>query len=106
MNNVTVAALVQAERIDGGIRYRVTSDDPGVTDSIQRMVSSHLRTVGESAIEQYELDAIDEGVILTLVTSDERREQRWAALGFVGWLSSGMHHQPHHLALAKGQSPH
>ncbi|GGX48580.1 hypothetical protein [Saccharospirillum salsuginis] len=106
MNNVTVAAHVDSERVDGGIRFRVTGDAPGVTDSIQRMVSSHLRSVGESTGDRYDLDATDEGVVLTLMTSDERREQRWAALGFIGWLSSGMHHQSHHLALARGQSPH
>lgn len=106
MNNVTVAAHVDAQRVEGGVRFRVTSDNPGVIDSIQRMVPSHLHTLGASAGERYELDVIDEGVVLTLVTSDERRVQRWAALGFIGWLSSGMHHQSHHLALAKGQNPH
>ena len=106
MNNVTLAARVEAERVDGGVRFRVTSDAPEVTNSIQRMVFSHVRTVEESAGERYELASVDEGVILTLVTTDERQEQRWAALGFIGWLTSGMHHQSHHLALAKGMSPH
>jgi len=40
MNNVTLAANVMSEPIDGGMRFDVTGEGP-VRDSIRRMTAAH-----------------------------------------------------------------
>jgi hypothetical protein len=40
MNNVTLAAEVKSERVEGGVRFRVTGAG-SVTHSIRRMLSAH-----------------------------------------------------------------
>ncbi len=43
------------------------------------------------------------GAALVVTGSDPDRIR---ALGFIGVMTVGMHHQAHHLALASGQNPH
>jgi len=47
------------------------------------------------------------GVRLTVVArkpDDARLVARIRALGFAGLITEGAHHQPHHLAMAKGEA--
>lgn len=103
MNNVTLHARVEAERSETGVRYRVSSPDSQVVESIQRMVISHGHSLGELGGARQQVRKIENGAVLILESSDVRQVQKWAALGFIGWLTADMHHQSHHLALAKGQ---
>lgn len=48
------------------------------------------------------VETTEVGAILT-ATGDA---QRIRALGFIGLMTVGMHHQPHHLALARGEVAH
>jgi hypothetical protein len=45
-------------------------------------------------------------VLLTVTSSDPKEVQHIRGLGFIGILVSGSHHQPHHMAMAKGEFPH
>jgi hypothetical protein len=106
MDNVTLRAQVSATEITGGVRYTITSEDPVVAAGIERMVTNHWRSVVDTAAEKIEVNAIDGGVTLSLTTSTGEQLDRLKALGFIGWLTSNMHHQAHHLASAMGQNPH
>jgi len=102
MDNVTLRAAVQAETIADGARFLVTSADPAVTASIRTMVPAHAATM--NGVEGWDMQAgeIPGGASLT-VTGDPLRIR---ALGFIGIMTVGMHHQAHHLALASGMNPH
>jgi (1->4)-alpha-D-glucan 1-alpha-D-glucosylmutase len=50
--------------------------------------------------------ALSNGVLLTVTTADHKEVQHIRGLGFIGLLVSGSHHQPHHLAMAKGEFMH
>ena len=102
MDNVTLRARVLAEEIEDGARFVVTSDAPGVTASIQAMLPAHVATM--NGVEGWKMQAEDlpDGAALT-VTGDTTRIR---ALGFIGIMTVGAHHQAHHLALASGQDPH
>ena len=45
------------------------------------------------------------GVRLTVTTSDPKQVSKLKALGFMGIMAEGAHHQPHHLVMAKGEFP-
>ncbi|QYX58050.1 hypothetical protein K1T73_06675 [Roseovarius sp. SCSIO 43702] len=103
MDNVTLRARVSVEEIEGGARFEAISEDAGVTSSIRAMVTAHVATM--DGVEGWTMRAEDipGGAALTVTGEDPNRIR---ALGFIGMMTVGMHHQTHHLALATGQNPH
>jgi len=103
MDNVTLRAEVSMQDIDGGARFEATSTVPPVTASIRAMVPAHVATM--NGVEGWSMTAeeIPGGAALVVTGGDA---QRIRALGFIGIMTVGMHHQAHHLALAKGVNPH
>ena len=102
MDNVTLRASVVTEEVEDGARFLVSSDAPEVTASIRAMVAAHVATMNGVQGWHMEAEDIPGGAVLT-VTGDPKRIR---ALGFIGIMTVGMHHQAHHLALALGQDPH
>ena len=105
MDNVTLRSDAVATPVPGGARFAVTSADPRVQASIGRMVRMHAGMVGDTG-ETATVADISNGVALTLTGADARTEARIRALGFYGSLTEGVHHQRHHLAIAKGEMHH
>ncbi len=103
MDNVTLRARVRSHEVDGGARFEATSEDAGVTGSIRAMVPAHAATM--DGVEGWTMRAeeIPGGAALTVTGADPERIR---ALGFIGIMTVGMHHQAHHLALATGHTPH
>ena len=105
MDEVTMRAESEASAVVGGIR--VTISGMGRTrDAIQRVVAAHAMAL--DAMPEYGAmaDTIPTGMRLTVVVKDPNARQviaRIRALGFVGLLTEGSHHQAHHLAIAKGE---
>lgn len=102
MDNVTLRAQVAMEAIDGGARFLVTADDPLVTASIRRMTVAHVATM--NGVEGWTLEAseIPRGAVM-IATGDAAKIR---ALGYIGVMTVGAHHQAHHLAIARGMQPH
>lgn len=100
MNNVTLHAKVSESDIEGGARFEATSDDPAVTASIRAMVPAHVATMNGVRGWEMRAEEIPGGSALTVTGADA---QKIRALGFIGILTVGAHHQPHHLAMAKGE---
>jgi hypothetical protein len=99
MDNVTLRAVVAGQPVEGGTRYDVTSADPAVAGSIRRMVLAHAATMSGVDGMQMQADEIDRGARLTVSGPDV---DLISGLGFIGLMTVGMHHQSHHLALARG----
>ena len=104
MNDVTLAANVKNEPIDGGMRFDVTGEGP-VRDSIRRMTTAHAATM--NGVDGWKFDAaeIEGGASLT-VHAPAKDADKLRGLGFLGVLTLGMHHQIHHLMIARGENPH
>ncbi|KFE33618.1 hypothetical protein [Thioclava atlantica] len=103
MNNVTLHAQVSESDIPGGARFEAISEAPEVTASIRAMVPAHVATM--NGVEGWKMSAeeIPGGSALTVTGADA---QKIRALGFIGILTVGAHHQAHHLAIAKGEAMH
>jgi hypothetical protein len=104
MDNVTLHAEVTSEAIDGGMRFTVNGAGT-VKTSIQRMASAHAMTMQGGEAWQFASVDTDVGVILT-VTAPSQDAAKLKALGFIGVMTRGMHHQMHHLMIARGENPH
>ena len=104
MNNVTLAANVKNEPIDGGMRFDVTGEGP-VRNSIRRMTTAHAATMNGVDGWKFEAAEIEGGASLT-VHPPAKDVDKLRGLGFFGVLTLGMHHQVHHLMIARGENPH
>ena len=104
MNNVTLRANVKNEPIDGGMRFDVTGEGP-VRDSIRRMTTAHAATMNGVDGWKFEAAEIEGGASLT-VHPPAKDVDKLRGLGFLGVLTLGMHHQEHHLMIARGENPH
>lgn len=104
MNNVVLAAEVKNVPVESGIRFDVTGEGP-VRDSIRRMVSAHAAAI--NGVDGWTLKAVEiDGDESLTVLSPDKDAAKLRGLGFFGVLALGMHHQAHHLMIARGQSPH
>jgi hypothetical protein len=105
MNNVTLYANVSAIPIDDGMRFEVTGT-PKVAASIQRMVTAHAAMMNGVNGFSYETEELPNGAVLIAHTAHSADRQKLKALGFIGIMTLGAHHQQHHLAIALGENPH
>jgi hypothetical protein len=105
MNEVTLEAEVAAKAIDGGIEVAVTGSGRTLA-AIQRMVTAHAREIDGQNGWRAMTAALPDGVRLNVTSADPKEAQHIRGLGFIGLLVSGSHHQPHHLAIAKGEFEH
>ena len=104
MDEVTLRAPASERPLDNGIEITVTGEGRTL-GAIKRMVPAHTRelvALGWSASTQ----DLSNGVKLVVTASDPRQAAKLKALGFMGIMVQGAHHQPHHLMLAKGEFIH
>lgn len=103
MNEVTLHAAAAERLLDNGIEIAVTGEGRTL-EAIKRMVPAHvseLREIGWNA----KSEDLANGVKLTVTASEAQPLAKLKALGFMGIMVQGGHHQPHHLMMAKGEFP-
>jgi len=105
MDNVALRAKVSATPTAQGMQFDVTGDGE-VRDSIRRMVKAHAATMNGTYGLTYETSERPDGAVMTAHASTPDSLGKLKALGFIGVMTLGAHHQTHHLAIAKGMGPH
>ncbi len=101
MNEVTLHAAAAERMLDNSIEIAVTGEGRTL-EAIKRMVPAHvseLREIGWIA----KSEDLANGVKLTVTASEAQPLAKLKALGFMGIMVQGGHHQPHHLMMAKGE---
>lgn len=104
MNEVTLHAVATPRVFDTGIEFMVTGEGRTL-EAIKHMVPAHaseLREIGWNA----KADDLPNGVKLTVTASEAEPLTKLKALGFIGIMVQGSHHQAHHLMMATGQFEH
>jgi hypothetical protein len=104
MSNVTLGAVVKAEQLGESMRFAV-SGDSRVRGSIRRMVMAHAATMNGVEGWKFAAETSSSGAVLTVTPPDQSSMVKLKALGFIGILTLGMHHQQHHWMLATGMNP-
>lgn len=104
MNEVTLRAVATERALDNGVEIAVTGEGRTL-EAIKRMVPAH---VGELAKIGWNAKAenLPDGVKLTVTTDDPKQVTKLKALGFMGIMVQGAHHQLHHFLMAKGEFMH
>jgi hypothetical protein len=104
MNEVTLRAVATPRVFETGIEFTVTGEGR-TRDAIKRMVPAHVKELHEIGWDA-KTDDLPNGVKLTVVASDAQPLTKLKALGFMGVMVQGGHHQPHHLMMALSQFQH
>jgi hypothetical protein len=103
MNEVTLHALAEEKALDNGVEITVTGQGR-TADAIKRMVPAHaheLSAMGWNATTE----DLPNGVKLVVISDDPAQATKLKALGFMGVMVQGSHHQRHHLMMARGEHP-
>ena len=108
MNEVVLRSAVKPTPVPGGLAMEITGI--GRTEqAIRAMVVPHAVELDRMPSFGAKTESIAGGVRLTVVaknTGDPRVVARIRGLGFAGLITEGGHHQPHHLAMARGEAGH
>jgi hypothetical protein len=106
MHEVVLRAAVRSTPVGGGLAMDVTGR--GRTErAIRAMLVPHAAELDRMPDWSATAEVIPGGVRLTVVAKragDAALVARIRGLGFAGLLTQGAHHQPHHLAMARGQA--
>jgi len=106
MNEVVLRSVVKQTPVPGGLAMEVTGT--GRTEqAIRAMVVPHAVELDRMPEWSARTEPITGGVRLIVVTrkqEDPKILARIRGLGFAGLITEGAHHQPHHLAMAKGEA--
>lgn len=100
MNEVTLRAAADQRVLDNGLEINVTGEGRTLT-AIKRMVPAHIAELARSGWNAKTED-LPNGVKLVVTSANPAELVKLKALGFMGIMVQGGHHQPHHLAMAKG----
>jgi len=104
MDIVTIDSATVSTEVDGGMRFDVTGSGD-VADAIRRMATAHAGMMDGVDGWTYSTAEIAGGEAMTVIVP-KADLAKLKGLGFYGVMASGMHHQPHHWAMATGGSPH
>lgn len=104
MNEVTLHAAANERVVDNGIEIVVTGEGRTL-DAIKRMVPAHVHELAGLGWNAKTED-LPNGVKLTILASAAQPLAKLKALGFMGIMVQGAHHQHHHLMMAKGEFVH
>jgi hypothetical protein len=74
----------------------------------QHLIDMNAHQIDQTHLNDWtaKAETLPNGVVLTVTSDDPQQVQHLRGLGFIGVMVSGSHHQPHHLAMAKGELVH
>src|SRR3990172_3917085 len=104
MNEVVLRSAVKQTPVPGGLAMEITGTGR-TAQAIRAMVVPHGVELDRMPSFAARTETIPGGVRLTVVArrpDDAKLVARIRGLGFARLLTEGAHHQPHHLAMAKG----
>ncbi len=106
MNEVVLRSEVKQTPVPSGLAMEITGT--GRTErAIRAMVVPHAAELDRMPMWSARTEPIAGGVRLIVVAKkpdDAQVVARIRGLGFAGLITEGAHHQPHHLAMAKGEA--
>jgi NAD(P)H-dependent flavin oxidoreductase YrpB (nitropropane dioxygenase family) len=104
MDEVTMRAAAIDRALSNGVEITVTGQGRTI-DAIKRIVPAHTHELVALGW-QARTEDLPNGVKLVVTTADPRQMVKLKALGFMGIMVQGSHHQAHHLLMAKGEMTH
>lgn len=101
----TEVEVVYRYAIDDGILIRVAPTSEEAHSSLGRMLQMHPEQLEQETGWTMEGEPTQDGYELRVTTEDPAEIEKVRALGYIGLLAYGAHHQHHHWMIATGQTP-
>jgi hypothetical protein len=101
MNAVALRAVANQRAIENGVEIAITGEGRTI-EAIKRMVPAHAKELHHMGWNA-KTEELANGVTLVVTSPDAKQVIKLRALGFMGIMVQGGHHQPHHLMIAKGE---
>jgi hypothetical protein len=105
MDDLVMRARADEEAIHGGLRIVIARNGPA-GDAASRMVPAHAPVLRDETGWSSAVEVGDDTIVWTVTAASEQEAMQIRALGFFGLMATGAHHQPHHLAIARGELSH
>lgn len=102
MNEVTLHAKADERTLDNGLEVTVTGEGRTL-EAVKRMIPAHIRELDKLNDWAARSEEFPDGVKFTVTSADPKQVPKIKALGFMGIMVQGSHHQTHHLMMAKGE---
>ena len=107
MHRVAVHVTVEEKTsIENGVRLRVRPTTDAARASIARVLDAHPHMLKQETGWTMAVEETDGAYVLRTTTDDPADTAKIRALGYMGLLAYGQHHQRHHWHLVKGRHPH
>ena len=107
MHQVALNVAVEEQApIESGVRLRVRPEGKDARASLDRVLEAHPHMLQQETGWTMEVEAVENGYVLRVTTEDAADVEKIRALGYMGLLAYGNHHQRHHWHLVQGQHPH
>ena len=104
MDEVTMRAAAGERALGDGVEIMVTGQGRTL-DAIKRMLPAHAHELGAIGWNA-QTENLPNGIKLVVTSKDPKEVIKLKALGFMGIMVQGAHHQIHHLMMAKGEFIH
>jgi len=105
MDLLMMDTKVREKRVDGGLEMVITGQDRTLL-ALQTMVPAHVPMINGMNGWAVSAEVTSDFVKLLVTAADAKETVHIRGLGFYGLMTSGAHHQMHHLALARGENVH
>jgi hypothetical protein len=106
MQDMTINVDVKQQYIDNGFQAVVTPTTNRAVKSLTRVLSGHPAQMKAETGWDMQVSNNDDIFTLTVVSKKAHEVAKIRGLGYIGVMSYGNHHQPHHWAMASGENPH
>ena len=107
MHRVAVHVTVEKKTsIENGVRLRVRPTTEAARASLVRVLDAHPHMLKHEAGWSMTVEQADGAYVLRTTTDDPADTAKIRALGYMGLLAYGQHHQRHHWHLVTGKHPH
>lgn len=106
MHNVALhVRLLEKQPLEHGVRIAVRPTTDSARASLRRVLSAHPAMLKQEAGWNMNVSWNDEEAVFRVRDPSGRAVQKIRALGYMGVLAYGAHHQRHHWMLVRGQQP-
>jgi len=107
MNDMTLNVEVHSQQaIENGMVAVVEAITPRAAEALARVSQAHPAQLQKET--GWSMKVTQDGNVFTFTATTDKPQEvdKIRGLGYIGLLAAGPHHQPHHWAMATGNSPH
>ncbi|GEM_PF-1427274 len=98
--------VLSEQPIDQGVRVVVTPLTQRTQAALDRVLAAHPRILKNETGWDMRVNKSATHYEIITTTSQNNQIDKIRGLGYIGLMTYGMHHQPHHWAMATGKHPH